>query len=130
MGRKLLTRVHEVMETERLPLVPPEVTLRDVVVWLAERRGIVVAVTPERQIAGVFTAGDLTRVLERTSDIFSITLESVMTRHPKVAAADELASAVVYRMEQVGIMAMPVIGPDGSVVGVVHLHDLMRAGVA
>lgn len=130
LGRKLLTRVRDVMETERLPLLAPDVTLREVVVWLAERRGIVVAVTPERRVAGVFTAGDLTRVLERTRDFLDITLESAMTRTPKVATADQLASAVVYRMEQIGIMAMPVVDDEGVVVGVVHLHDLMRSGVA
>jgi arabinose-5-phosphate isomerase len=47
-----------------------------------------------------------------------------------VARADELGSAVVYRMEQHGIMSMPVLQPDGAIVGVVHLHDLMRAGAA
>jgi arabinose-5-phosphate isomerase len=130
LGRRLLTRVREVMETQRLPVLAPDTTMREVVVWLAERRGIVVAVTPDQHVAGVFTAGDLTRLLERTSDVFGIPLESVMTRAPKVAAAEELASAVVYRMEQNGIMAMPVIDDSGRVSGVVHLHDLMRAGVS
>jgi arabinose-5-phosphate isomerase len=53
-----------------------------------------------------------------------------MTASPRVAAAEELASAAVYRMEQIGIMAMPVIDDSNHLVGVVHLHDLMRAGVA
>jgi arabinose-5-phosphate isomerase len=57
-------------------------------------------------------------------------VRDVMTRDPKVAERDELASACVYRMEQHGIMAMPVVDPSRQVVGVVHLHDLMRAGVA
>jgi arabinose-5-phosphate isomerase len=52
-----------------------------------------------------------------------------MNRKPKVAQADELGSAVVYRMETHGIIAMPVLDGDDQVVGVVHLHDLMRAGV-
>lgn len=129
LGRKLLLRVKDLMETQRLPLLSPTATMREAVVWLAERRGIVVATTDDGHVAGVFTAGDLTRLLERTSDIFGIPLESVMTRTPKVAAAEELASAVVYRMEQIGIMAMPVVDDSKRVVGVVHLHDLMRAGV-
>jgi len=54
----------------------------------------------------------------------------VMTKSPKVAEAEELASAAVYRMEQIGIMAMPVVDESQHIVGVVHLHDLMRAGVA
>ena len=130
LGRKLITRVRDVMEGERLPVLDPSATLREAVVWLAERRGIVVAATADRRVLGVFTAGDLTRLLERTQDIFGMTLESVMTRSPKLADAEELASAAVYRMEQIGIMAMPVVDASERIVGVVHLHDLMRAGVA
>jgi arabinose-5-phosphate isomerase len=130
LGRKLMTRVRDVMERDRLPILAPSSTLREAVVWLAERRGIVIAATEDNRVAGVFTAGDLTRLLERTQDIFGITIESVMTRAPKVADAEELASAAVYRMEQIGIMAMPVIDDSQHIVGVVHLHDLMRAGVA
>jgi arabinose-5-phosphate isomerase len=130
LGRKLMTRVRDVMERDRLPILAPSSTLREAVVWLAERRGIVIAATEDNRVAGVFTAGDLTRLLERTQDIFGMTIESVMTRSPKVAEAEELASAAVYRMEQIGIMAMPVIDDSHHIVGVVHLHDLMRAGVA
>ena len=130
LGRKLITRVRDVMESERLPVLDPATKLREVVVWLAERRGIVIAATADKHVAGVFTAGDLTRLLERTQDIFGMSLEAVMTRTPKVADAEELASAAVYRMEQIGIMAMPVVDDSQHIVGVVHLHDLMRAGVA
>ena len=130
LGRKLITRVRDVMESERLPVLDPATKLREVVVWLAERRGIVIAATADKHVAGVFTAGDLTRLLERTQDIFGMSLESVMTQTPKVADAEELASAAVYRMEQIGIMAMPVVDDSQHIVGVVHLHDLMRAGVA
>ena len=68
--------------------------------------------------------------MERDVHVFGVRVSDVMTRTPKVAHADELASAVVYRMETHGIMAMPVIDTAEQLVGVVHLHDLMRAGVA
>jgi arabinose-5-phosphate isomerase len=54
----------------------------------------------------------------------------VLNRSPKVARHDDLASAVVFLMEKHGIMAMPVLGADDRLVGVVHLHDLMRARLA
>ena len=91
LGRKLITRIRDVMERDRLPVLDPSTTLKDAVVWLAERRGIVVAATPDKRVAGVFTAGDLTRLLERTHDIFGMTLESVMTRTAKVAEAEACA---------------------------------------
>jgi arabinose-5-phosphate isomerase len=129
LGRKLLTTVADVMEAEHLPVLPVTATMRDAIVPLAERRGLVVLSEAPGQVSGVVTAGDLARLLERTNDPFSVPVQEIMTRTPRVASADELASAVVYRMERFGIMAMPVLNGDGALVGVVHLHDLMRAGV-
>jgi arabinose-5-phosphate isomerase len=130
LGRQLLTRVEDIMLAGDLPTRAPSATMREAVMDLAERRGIVLAVDGQGVLAGVFTAGDFTRLMERESDIFSVRLGDVMTRTPKVARMGELASAVVYRMEQSGIMAMPVLDSNDRVCGVVHLHDLMRAGVA
>jgi len=130
LGRRLLTRVSDVMITDALPLLSPADTMRDAVVLLAERRGIVVVVDDHQRVCGVVTAGDLTRLMERESDIFPVPVRRVMNANPKLGRPDELASTVVYRMEQHGIMAMPIVDAGGRVQGVVHLHDLMRAGAA
>ena len=79
-------------------------------------------------LAGVLTAGDLSRLAERGPGFLELRLEEVMTRTPLTAAPDELGAAAVGRMEQRGVMALPVVDEAGQVVGVVHLHDLMRAG--
>jgi arabinose-5-phosphate isomerase len=129
LGRKLLTRVRDVMVVDRLPTLPPTGTMREAVVLLAERRGTVAILDEERRVVGVVTAGDLTRLMEREEQFFHIPVSQVMNRNPKVAHADELGSAAVYRMEQFGIMAMPVLDSDDRMIGMVHLHDLMRAGV-
>lgn len=128
LGRRLLTRVSDVMLRDDLPVLPPTATMREAVVQLAERRGIVIACDADGVVIGVLTSGDFTRLLEREADFLAIPLEAVLNRSPKVASPDELASAVVYRMEQRGIMAMPVVDEARRLVGVVHLHDLMRAG--
>jgi arabinose-5-phosphate isomerase len=99
------------------------------VVQLAKRRGIVMVVDAAGKLEGVLTAGDLTRLMEHEDNVFPVPVTAVMNTQPKRATPDELASAVVYRMEQHGIMAMPVIDDAGRIAGVVHLHDLMRAGV-
>ena len=129
LGRKLLTRVADVMVAHELPLLTPAATMRDAIVQLAERRGIAIVVN-EGRLAGVLTAGDLTRLMERETDVFAVPVTRVMTANPKMARPDEVASAAVYRMEKHGIMALPVVDDAERVVGVVHLHDLMRAGVA
>ncbi|HYW32440.1 MAG TPA: KpsF/GutQ family sugar-phosphate isomerase, partial [Gemmatimonas sp.] len=129
LGRRLLTRVRDVMETRALPVLSRTATMRDALVLLASRRGIAIVVE-QSSVAGVVTAGDLTRLLERTADALSVPVRDVMTESPRVALDHELGSAVVHRMETHGIMAMPVVDDDGRFVGVVHLHDLMRAGAA
>jgi len=130
IGRRLFTRVDEVMEHERLPVLHAGDTMRQAIVLLAERRGIAIMVDKREQLVGVMTAGDLTRTMEREADILAVPIDRVLNRAPKVARHNELASAVVFRMEQHGIMAMPVLGDEERLVGVVHLHDLMRARLA
>jgi arabinose-5-phosphate isomerase len=130
LGKKLLTRVRDVMLTELLPTLRADATMREAVVLLAERRGTVAIVDAERRVLGVVTAGDLTRLMERESDIFTVKVAEVMNRTPKLARADELGSAVVFRMEQFKVMAMPVLDDNDQMVGMIHLHDLMRAGAA
>ena len=130
LGRKLLLKVSDVMLTTELPVLRTTATMLDAVVQLADRRGISVIVDGEQRLEGVITTGDFMRVLEKGTDAFAVRVDHVMTTSPKTAAAEELASAAVYRMEQAGIMAMPVLDAARWVVGVVHLHDLMRAGAS
>lgn len=129
IGRKLLTRVADVMVTENLPILDQRATMREAVVELAERRGLAIVTERDGRIAGVITTGDLSRLMEHEENVFPIPVTNVMNRTPKTAHADELGSAVVHRMETHGIIAMPVLSGEERVVGVVHLHDLMRAGV-
>ena len=129
LGRRLLTRVSDVMVTDEVPVLPVTATMREAVVLLAERRGIAIVTDGDRAVAGVITTGDLSRLMEHEENVFPIPVRNVMNTHPKTARADELGSAVVYRMETHGIISMPVLDENDSVVGVVHLHDLMRAGV-
>ena len=130
LGRKLLTQVRDVMVTGHLvPVLKPDATMREAVVQLAERRGIAVVRDKDGKVAGVVTSGDLTRLMEREDNVMPVPVQSVMTTTPRIAREDELGSAVVYRMEQHGIISMPVVDAEDRLVGVIHLHDLMRAGV-
>ncbi len=130
LGRQLVVRVEDIMLREELPVLRSSDTMREAIVLIAKRRGIAVACDADRRVEGLLTAGDLSRMVERGDDLYSIPVHAVMTRTPKVAHVGELASAVVYRMEQFGTMAMPVLDENERLVGVVHLHDLMRARVA
>jgi arabinose-5-phosphate isomerase len=129
LGRKLTLRVRDVMVTgSDAPRIGPGEPMRRCVVLLAEKRGTVPVVDGEERVIGVVTAGDLTRMMERREDVFDIPVEEVMTRSPRTTGPDVLAAAAVYQMEENGIMALPVIDEDDRLLGIVHLHDLMRAG--
>lgn len=125
LGRRLL-RVRDVM----LPpggTVEPEAPMRRVVEALAHHRGLAIVVEDGR-VAGVLTTGDLSRVAEHHEEYLGLPAGSLMTTAPHTTAPDALAAAVTGDMERIGIVAMPVCEPDGTLCGVVHLHDLMRAG--
>ncbi len=131
LGRRLLLRVTDVMVTgDAVPRARPGSTMRECVVLLAEKRGTVAVVDEEGGILGVVTAGDLTRLMEKTEQFLSLPISEVMTRAPKTVGSGELAATAVGVMERHGVMALPVLDQRGLVVGMVHLHDLMRAGAA
>ena len=130
LGRQLLTRVDDVMVIDGIPTLSSDATMREAIVLIAERRGIAIVVEDEK-LVGVLTAGDLTRLMERVEEgVFRVPVRDVMTTSPRVATLGELGSSVVYRMERHGIMSMPVLDEHRHVRGVIHLHDLMRAGIS
>jgi arabinose-5-phosphate isomerase len=128
LGRKLLLRVQDVMEREGLPLLSPRASMRECTVLLAERRGTVAVVDGQRRLLGVVTSGDLTRLMEREEHFVSIVVSDVMTTDPMTTEPEALGAAAVGVMERGRVMALPVLDEQRRVVGMVHLHDLMRAG--
>lgn len=126
LGRRLLLRVRDVM----LPpgrVLKPDATMRDAVVSLAHDRGLAI-VSQDGHLAGVLTTGDLTRMAERDPAFLERPVSQVMTQRAKTASPDDLAGAAVGVMQRHGIIVLPVVENGGAIVGVVHLHDLMRAG--
>jgi arabinose-5-phosphate isomerase len=131
LGRRLSLRVADVMiGGDEAPRIGPDGPMRRCVVLLAEKRGTVPVVDTEGRVMGVVTAGDLTRLMEREGEVLDLPVHGVMNRSPKTAAPEELAAAAVHTMETYGIMALPVVDPERRLLGIVHLHDLMRAGAA
>ncbi|MBI4520679.1 MAG: KpsF/GutQ family sugar-phosphate isomerase [Gemmatimonadetes bacterium] len=128
LGRKLSLRVRDVMVSRDYPQLGEDALMRDCVVLLAEKRGTVPIVDSQGRVTGVVTAGDLTRLMEREDDFRAVPVGQVMNRNPKTCGPDELGSSAVFRMEKFGIMAMPVVDDARRLVGIVHLHDLMRGG--
>ena len=126
LGIKLSLRVKDVMLSSNGALRPGD-TMRQAVVALARQRGIA-SIVENGRLVGVITAGDLTRQAEKNPDFLNHQVAHVMTATPKTASPEELAASAVGTMERHGIMALPVVDEDSKLVGVVHLHDLLRAG--
>ncbi len=126
LGRRLLLRVSDVMVMPG-QLLGPDASMNDVIVALAHGRGIA-PITDAGRLVGVITAGDLTRLVQRTPDFTAATAAEVMSTNPRSIGADELAAAAVGMMERFSIISAPVVDDNLGVTGVVHLHDLMRAG--
>jgi arabinose-5-phosphate isomerase len=134
LGRQLVARVDDIMLRQDLPVLTGDATMREAIVVIARRRGIAIVLDDRQRVEGVLSAGDLSKMIERSgseggSEIFPIPVRTVMTKNPKLARSGELGSAVAFRMETNGIVAMPVVDDRDALVGVVHLHDLLRARV-
>ena len=130
LGRRLLLRVSDLMHRAReMPVVGVDTSLKDTLLEMTSKRLGVTGVCDERgELAGVITDGDLRRGLERMNEIGALTARALMTAGPKTIAADALAAEAVAIMEHHGITSLFIV-EDRHPVGIIHLHDLLRAGV-
>jgi arabinose-5-phosphate isomerase len=131
LGRKLLTRVSDVMRSgDALPSVPLGALVPAAILEVTRKRmGMTAVVDPEGRVAGIFTDGDLRRLLERTTDIGGLRVEDVMTRTPASINAEALAVEAVRRMEERRIGQLLVLDSGRRMVGALSINDLLTARV-
>lgn len=132
LGRRLLWQVRDVMldDPAEVPGVTPDAPLSETMRQIAHLRGTVPVLDGDDRVVGVVTAGDLTRYAEERPDFLGRPTREAMSPSPELIGPDALAAEAVRVMEEKGIMAMPVVDGDRRLVGIVHLHDLLRAGIA
>ncbi len=131
LGRRLLLHVADIMHRdEEIPRVPCGATLSQAVVEITRKRlGFTTVVDDDGRLAGVFTDGDLRRLLEDPPDLKATPIDRVMTRDCTTLHPDMLAAEALQLMERRRINAFPVVDEARRVVGAINLHDLLRAGV-
>ena len=124
-----LKRVGDIMhEGDRIPLVAAGASMRDAIVQISQKGFGCVGVTrPDGRLAGIITDGDIRRHID--ADLLAMTVDDVMTRNPKVIEPDVLAATALTIVNAAAITALMVV-EDGKPVGIMHLHDLLRIGVA
>ncbi|KVD93077.1 arabinose-5-phosphate isomerase [Burkholderia ubonensis] len=131
LGRRLLTYVRDVMRTgDEIPSVGLDATLSDALFQItAKRLGMTAVVGADGKVAGIFTDGDLRRVLERDGDFRRLPIVDVMTRQPRTIGPDHLAVEAVELMERHRINQMLVVDADGALIGALNMHDLFSKKV-
>jgi len=134
LGKKLLLTVADFMHSgDAMPLVSEETPMREALfVITAKKLGASGVVDAEGRLVGVITDGDLRRALERGSDIINQPAGALMTRNPKRIKGMELAAKALQQMEEFSITSLFVFEDDTSdiPIGIIHLHDLLKAGLA
>jgi arabinose-5-phosphate isomerase len=131
LGRRLLTHVRDVMrQGDALPRVQPEATLsRALEEMSAKRMGMTVIVDARNKPLGIFTDGDLRRLIERHGDIRGLKISDGMTRAPHTVPPDALAVVAAQQMDELRVSQMLVLDEEGVLIGAIHMHDLMAAKV-
>ncbi len=131
LGRRLLTHVRDVMRTgDAIPSVTPDTKLTSALLEITKKgMAMTAVVNAENQIIGVFTDGDLRRMMETVQDFTQISIADVMHSNPRRIRPDQLAVEAVEIMETYRINQLLVADADGRLVGALHIHDLTRAKV-
>ncbi|RTZ14880.1 KpsF/GutQ family sugar-phosphate isomerase [Vibrio aquaticus] len=130
LGRKLLLKLSDIMHTGRdLPLVTPTTVVRDALLEISQKGlGMTAVVDDHQLLVGIFTDGDLRRILDKRIDIHSALIGDVMTVNPTVAEPNMLAAEGLNLMQDKSINGL-ILCQDGKVVGALNMHDLLKAGV-
>ncbi len=131
LGKRLLLRLNDIMhQGERVPVVHEHALIKDALVEMSLKGLGMTAIVNEQQIlVGLFTDGDLRRVLDNRIDIHTDSISTVMTHNPQVAQGDMLAAQALKIMEDKKINGLIIIDDSKQVVGAMNMHDLLSSGV-
>jgi len=132
IGRKLLIRVEDLMHTgAEVPIVHENSNFNDLVYEISSKRlGMATVVDDDGLLVGVITDGDLRRAIERySSELFKIKAKDIMTANPKIIDKFSLAAKAASIMERYSITSLVVVENKKYIIGVIHLHDILKAGV-
>ena len=138
LGKRLLLKVKDIMHKgEEIPLVRENATMREALMEIIEKRlGVTGVVNDEGKLVGIITDGDIKRILmghPDVKDIREIRVGTVMTRNPRTIEADALVARAIQKMEEDPrrlITCLMIVDDEGYPIGIVHMHDCLRTGIA
>jgi arabinose-5-phosphate isomerase len=131
LGRRMFLTVGDLMHCQAdIPIVSETAQLKEIVLEIsAKRLGMTCVVDAAGQLQGIITDGDLRRALEQTADLRSMRARTLMTVHPKTIASEMPAIDALLLMEKVSITSLLIVNAESKLLGVLHLHDLLKAGL-
>lgn len=132
LGKGLTYKVKDLMITgERMPIVRDSESFTSVIRTISEYKlGMAMITNDNGELIGVLTDGDIRRTIIKHSDTSNLTVKDVMTANPKRITSDAYAASALNLMEKYSITALAVVDENNTPAGVIHVHDLLRAGVA
>lgn len=131
LGKRLLLRLQDIMHSgERIPLVNENAKIKDALVEMSLKGlGMTAVIKETGELAGLFTDGDLRRILDEKIDIHQDNIASVMTQNPRVAEREMLAAQALKIMEDNKINGLIIVDSNNHPVGAMNMHDLLKSGV-
>jgi len=131
LGKRLLLRVEDLSHKgDAVPVVSADAMMRDALFEITSKKmGITTVVDGGGKLVGVITDGDLRRFLEKSTDLFDKTAAELASKSPKIISATALAAEAVAVMEKHSITSLLTVDGEGRPTGIIHLHDLLKAGV-
>jgi len=130
LGKGFTYKVSDLMRTKDLPVEDEDKLFTDVIETISEHKlGLALIVDAKGLLTGILTDGDIRRNLIKYKDVSNLKVVDAMTKSPKTVKADSYAASALHLMEKYSITALPIVNEVGEPVGVVHIHDLLKAGV-
>lgn len=131
LGKRLLLRLKDIMhQDERVPIVSQSALVKDALVEMSLKGlGMTAIINEEQKLVGLFTDGDLRRVLDNKIDIHTDIISTVMTVNPQVAHGDMLAAQALKIMEDKKINGLIIVDDNNNPIGAMNMHDLLSSGV-
>lgn len=131
LGKRLLLRLADIMhKDERLPTVVESAKIKDALVEMSLKGlGMTAVVNAQNKLVGLFTDGDLRRILDAEINIHQDSITSVMTKQPLVAKQDMLAAEALKIMEDKKINGLIIVDENNHPIGAMNMHDLLKSGV-
>jgi len=129
IGKRLLKRVSELHHVgDELPLVTPRASMKEMILQMTSKRlGCVLMKDDRGMTGGIFTDGDLRRLAEKHDDFYRFTADEVMIKNPKTISADAVLDAALALMEKHSITQLPTVDGNDHMVGIIHLHDILKS---